>query len=47
MQRYEYQSNFAREYYGQGLEEGREEGRQEGRERLQAAVVALAQSVAL
>jgi predicted transposase YdaD len=38
---YQYQSDFARKYYGQGLEEGREEGRQEGRERLQAAVVAL------
>ncbi len=40
MQRYEYQSDFARKYYGQGLEEGR----QEGRERLQAAVVALART---
>jgi hypothetical protein len=30
MQRYEYQSEFARKYYGQGLEEGREEGREEG-----------------
>lgn len=35
---YQYQSDFARKYYGQGLEEGR----QEGRERLHAAVVALA-----
>ncbi|HUC00404.1 MAG TPA: hypothetical protein VMS11_11310 [Solirubrobacterales bacterium] len=41
---YQYQSDFARKYYGQGLEEGREEGRQEGRERLQAAVVALART---
>jgi predicted transposase YdaD len=32
MQHYEYQSDFARKYYGQGREEGREEGRQEGRE---------------
>jgi hypothetical protein len=37
MQRYEYQSDFARKYYGQGLEEGREEG-------LRAAVVALART---
>jgi hypothetical protein len=37
---YQYQSDFARKYYGQGLEEGR----QEGRERLQAAVVALART---
>jgi flagellar biosynthesis/type III secretory pathway protein FliH len=50
MQHYEYQSDFARKYYGQGREEGRqqgrEEGRQEGREEgredgLRAAVVAL------
>lgn len=40
MQRYEYQSDFARRYYGQGLEEGR----QEGRERLRAAVITLARS---
>ena len=41
---YQYQSDFARKSYGQGLEEGREEGRQEGRERLQAAAVALART---
>jgi hypothetical protein len=41
MQRYEYQSDFARKYYGQGLEEGRQEGREEG---LRAAVVALART---
>ena len=35
---YEYQSDFARKYYGQGRDEGRQEGRQEG---LRAAVVAL------
>jgi hypothetical protein len=28
--KYEYQSDFARKYYGQGLEAGRQEGRQEG-----------------
>jgi len=49
MQRYEYQSDFARKYYGQGvaegLEKGRQEGRQEGREDgLRAAVVALART---
>ena len=32
MQGYEYRSEFARKYYGQGLEEGREAGREEGRE---------------
>jgi hypothetical protein len=37
MQRYEYQSDFARKYYGQGREEGREDG-------LRAAVVALART---
>jgi len=37
MQRYEYQSDFARKYYGQGRQEGREEG-------LQAAVIALARA---
>jgi len=51
MQHYEYQSDFARKYYGQGVAEGREEGRQAGREEgrqagrqdgLRAAVVALA-----
>lgn len=46
MQRHEYQSDFARKYYGQGisegLEKGREEGREEGRqEGLRAAVIAL------
>jgi hypothetical protein len=41
---YEFQSNFARKYYGQGREEGREEGRKESRERLQAAAVALARA---
>ena len=45
MQGYEYQSDFARKYYGQGLEKGRQEGRQEGREEgLRAAVVALART---
>jgi hypothetical protein len=45
MQGYEYQSDFARKYYGQGLEQGRQEGRQEGREDgLRAAVVALART---
>jgi flagellar biosynthesis/type III secretory pathway protein FliH len=45
MQRYEYQSDFARKYYGQGREEGREEGRQQGREEgLRGAVIALARS---
>ncbi len=47
---YEYQSDFARKYYGQGRKEGRKEGRHEGRkegrqkgrhEGLRAAVVAL------
>jgi predicted transposase YdaD len=28
---YEYQSDFARKYYGQGREEGRQEGVREGR----------------
>jgi hypothetical protein len=32
MQHYEYQSDFARKYYGQGVAAGREEGRQAGRE---------------
>jgi hypothetical protein len=32
MQRYEYQSDFARKYYGQGMSEGLEKGRQEGKE---------------
>jgi hypothetical protein len=38
---YQYQSDFARKYYGQGLEEGREEGREDG---LRAAIVALART---
>jgi hypothetical protein len=38
MQRYEYRSDFARKYYGQGREEGREEGHRAG---LRAAVIAL------
>jgi hypothetical protein len=37
MLRYEYKSDFARKYYGQGLEEGRQEG-------LRGAVVALART---
>ena len=37
MQGYEYQSDFARKYYGQGRQEGREEG-------LRTAVVALARA---
>jgi hypothetical protein len=53
MQAYEYQSEFARKYYGQGLEDGREEGREAGRkegreagreEGLRAAAVALARA---
>jgi predicted transposase YdaD len=32
MQHYEYQSDFARKYYGQGVAEGLEKGRQAGRE---------------
>ena len=49
MQRYEYQSDFARRYYGQGIAEGLEQGRQEGlqegrQEGLRAAVVALARA---
>src|SRR5262245_52952053 len=48
---YEYQSDFARTYYGhgmsEGLEKGREEGREEGLEKgreegLRAAVIRLA-----
>jgi hypothetical protein len=31
---YEYQSDFARRYFGEGREKGREEGREEGREGL-------------
>lgn len=42
---YQYQSDFARKYYGQGRQEGLQEGRQEGRQAgLQAAVVALART---
>jgi predicted transposase YdaD len=45
MQGYEYQSDFARKYYGQGRKEGRQKGRKEGRhEGLRAAVVALART---
>jgi hypothetical protein len=49
MQRYEYKSDFARKYYGQGLQEGRQEGLQEGRqeglqEGLQEAAIAVARS---
>jgi hypothetical protein len=53
MLHYEYQTDFARKYYGQGLEEGRlkgqQEGRQEGREQgqgdgLRTAVIALARA---
>jgi hypothetical protein len=39
MQRYEYQSDFARKYHGQGVTEGLEKGLENG---LRAAVVALA-----
>ena len=39
MQRYEYQSEFARKYYGQGRAEGRAEGRADG---LLGAILALA-----
>jgi len=47
MKGYEYQSDFARKYYGQGLEQGREQGREEGREEgrelgLQQAILVLA-----
>jgi hypothetical protein len=39
---YEYQSDFARKYYSQGLEKGRDEGRDEGREEgLRNAIIAL------
>jgi len=42
---YQYQSDFARKYYGQGHEEGRQEGRREGLHAgLQAAAVALART---
>jgi hypothetical protein len=41
MQRYEYQSDFARKYYGQGVTEGLEKGLENG---LRAAVVALART---
>jgi flagellar biosynthesis/type III secretory pathway protein FliH len=53
MQGYEYQSDFARKYYGQGRKEGRQAGRKEGRQKgrkegrhegLRAAVVALART---
>lgn len=38
---YQYQSDFARKYYGQGRSEGLEKGREQG---LRAAVVALART---
>jgi hypothetical protein len=38
---YEYQSDFARKYYGQGREEGRKQGREEG---LRNAVIVLART---
>jgi predicted transposase YdaD len=50
---YEYQSDFARKYYGQGMSEGIEKGRQEGRQEgrreghedgLRTAVVRLAEA---
>jgi flagellar biosynthesis/type III secretory pathway protein FliH len=49
MERYEYQSEFARKYYGQGMQQGREEGMQQGREEgmqdgLRTAVVAFARA---
>lgn len=49
MQRYEYQSDFARKYYGQGVAEGLERGLERGLEQglengLRAAVVALART---
>jgi len=45
MQRYEYQSDFARKYYGQGVAEGLEKGLEKGLENgLRAAVVALART---
>jgi len=37
MKGYEYQSDFARKYYGQGIDKGREDG-------LRAAVVAIARA---
>lgn len=50
--KYEYRSEFARKYYGQGLEEGRQEGRQEGREQgrgqgLRSAVLTVLSSRAI
>ena len=53
MQGYEYQSDFARKYYGQGRDEGRQEGREQGRQEgreqgwqdgLRAAVITLART---
>jgi hypothetical protein len=49
---YQYQSDFARKYYGQGItegfekgrQEGREEGREEGRQRLRGPMIALART---
>jgi len=49
MQGYEYQSDFARKYYGQGISEGLERGRKKGKregkkEGLRAAVMTLART---
>jgi predicted transposase YdaD len=49
MQGYEYQSDFARKYYGQGISEGLEKGRKKGKregkkEGLRAAVMTLART---
>jgi hypothetical protein len=45
MQHYEYRSEFARKYYGQGITEGLEKGRVEGQqEGLRTAVIALART---
>jgi len=56
MQHYEYQSDFARKYYGQGRKEGRQEGHKKGRQKgrkegrqegLRAAVVSAVAAAAL
>ena len=39
--RYEYQSEFAKKYFGQGLAEGREEGREEGRDAMVRSLLRL------
>jgi predicted transposase YdaD len=49
MQGYEYQSDFARKYYGQGISEGLERGRKKGKREgkkagLRAAVITLART---